>query len=123
MRTEIFRFLYENSINVYEDVIDGYRMSVRRSILFAALSLLADEYRYNLFLSYATYALEENTGEMKYKYIILIELVGLMKDIELFGVTSNIYKIRIERIKSLFSAHKDQFDKGFANELEIQFFK
>lgn len=42
---------------------------------------------------------------------------------KLFEVTSNTYKIRIERIKSLFSAHKDQLDKGFANELEIQFFK
>lgn len=59
---------------------------------------------------------------INHKKLSVWTIIGPMSPEKLFGVTSNTYKIRIERIKSFFSAHKDQFDKGFANELEIHLF-
>ncbi|MCD8043718.1 MAG: hypothetical protein LUH10_11705 [Tannerellaceae bacterium] len=63
---EALDLYYENSVSLFEDSPDVWRHVIRKTFSLLSLALIADEFRYESFLTDALYCLS-NMGEGNYK--------------------------------------------------------
>ena len=80
--TQTLQMFYDYSRGEYEDAVDIRRVAIRRSMIIMALAFLAEERRYQAFLSDAFYNLGgSTTHEVCGKMLLILNIIHLYKEL------------------------------------------
>ena len=76
---QALHLLYDNSISMFEDSYDIFRMGTRRYLCFIALACLSDEWRYEIFIEDARACLRESDELYENKCILnMVEVYKIL---------------------------------------------
>lgn len=110
--TRALDLVYENSMDSFEDAVDIKRMSVRRSMSYATVALIADENKFRSFLEDAGNNLQPlRDVPALHEQHLMLDLIYLFKVEEFLGNEDWEYQVRMKEIKAYLEKYKDEIEE------------
>lgn len=108
---QALELVYDNTMDSFEDAVDIKRMAVRRSMSFATVALIADEYRYNSFLEDAKQNLKHLADlPSLHEHYLMLDLIHLLKAEEFMGKDDWEYQAKREEMKAYLEKYKGEIE-------------